>query len=64
MLCYRCGQHSAESDSLPVGMNDYPVDTGHRGVGPPASDDYRAEAHGFTAIFDLPTSGVVVQLTG
>ena len=64
MLGDCCGQHSSESDSLPVRVNNDSVDTGHRGAVRSGHGDYRAEANGLPAVFDLPTSGTIIQMSG
>lgn len=55
MLGDRCGQHSAESDPLPVRVNDNPMYTSHCSAVTSGHGDYRAEANGLPAVFDLPT---------
>lgn len=64
MLGYCCGQNSSESDSLPVRVNNDSVDTGHREAVSSGHGDYRAEANGLPAVFDLPTLGTIIQMPG
>ena len=55
MLGDRCGQHSAESEPMPVRVQAIQMLTSHCSAVTAGQGVYRAEANGLPAVFDLPT---------